>query len=162
MNNKIYKEATKDAKKYAEAKMSYGEGAGIKRRHVNAEIEKKMENESYKRAFEKALDDINYEKIVKDIKAKNEAKAFSKGVRKGIKKTLAVCGSAVGAFSLYLNNKKEVDEFVNSIAERFKGKTKKGKDLTMRKKEECLKELEEDKRKAEMWLRSQGIEVHYV
>ena len=49
------KEANKDAKEYARAKMYYGKGAGNRRKLINATVAEKSKDKNYKDAFDKAL-----------------------------------------------------------------------------------------------------------
>lgn len=51
------KEARRDAKEYAKAAMGYGEGAGIRRRLIQATVESKaFRDEAYARAFDDAIE----------------------------------------------------------------------------------------------------------
>jgi hypothetical protein len=49
--------AAKDAKEFARAKMYYGEGAGIRRRQINAQVKQRSNDPAYKQAFDKSLAD---------------------------------------------------------------------------------------------------------
>lgn len=52
-SHKVNKEASKDAKEYARAKMFYGEGAGNRRKLINAKVEEKSKRlPGYKDAFD--------------------------------------------------------------------------------------------------------------
>lgn len=52
---KIKRVAKKDAKKFARAKMYYGEGAGIRRRLIKAKVYERSKDERYKKAFDEYL-----------------------------------------------------------------------------------------------------------
>lgn len=47
--------ADKDAKEHALAKMYFGEGAGIRRRQIKAQVDQRSKDPVYKEAFDKAL-----------------------------------------------------------------------------------------------------------
>ena len=46
------RDAKKDAKEYATAKMYYGEGAGTRRKQINAVVNQRSKDEAYKKAFD--------------------------------------------------------------------------------------------------------------
>lgn len=150
MKKDLYKEARKDAMKYAKAKMNYGTGAGIQRRHVNAELEKKLSNEAYKDAFDYELAHLDYDKIIFDINAKNKSRDFYKAVKSGIKKTIAVGTAGIGLYSFYEANK-------GSINQMFVGLKNKSKSLLKTKKQ---KEYEEERKKAKAFLKMNGIDAY--
>lgn len=85
---KTEREASKDAKETAEAKMFYGEGAGIRRRHINNAVKSKMKDPVYKEAYERNLANQNMAKAGSSARsqrkvrnAKNGAVKTAKGVR---------------------------------------------------------------------------------
>lgn len=53
---KVDRMAKKDAKSYARAKMFYGEGAGNKRKLINAKVNARSKDPFYKQQFEKHLE----------------------------------------------------------------------------------------------------------
>ena len=52
---KQIKQAKKDAKEYARAKMFYGEGAGTRRKLIKNTVEQRSKEPTYKKAFDEAL-----------------------------------------------------------------------------------------------------------
>lgn len=50
----VRREARRDAKESARAKMYYGEGAGVRRRNINAIVKQKSKDPTYKAEYEKA------------------------------------------------------------------------------------------------------------
>ena len=46
------RDARKDAKEYATAKMYYGEGAGTRRKRINAIVNQRSKDEAYKKAYD--------------------------------------------------------------------------------------------------------------
>jgi hypothetical protein len=75
--------AAKDAKEHIQAKMYYGEGAGVRRRQIKAVVTERSKDESYRKAFDAHVNG-------QDL-AKASAKAHSKRKRtdvvQGTKKT---------------------------------------------------------------------------
>lgn len=66
---KRYREASKDAKEFARAKMYYGEGAGNRRKFIKAKVDEKSKDPGYKEAFDYALNKQDMNKHVKAAKA---------------------------------------------------------------------------------------------
>ena len=56
------RQAKKDAKEYARAKMFYGEGAGTRRKLIKAKVNERSKNEYYKKQFDSYLESQNMEK----------------------------------------------------------------------------------------------------
>lgn len=82
----IEKEAARDAERWAAAEMAYGEGAGVRRRHLEAEIGSKVENFSgYHEAFQKVYDSLDMDKFakaaIKERKALDRAAKASRNFR---------------------------------------------------------------------------------
>lgn len=65
---KTVKQAQKDAKEYARAKMYYGNGAGTRRKLINNTVNQRSKDPTYKKAFDAALSSQNMEKHVKAAK----------------------------------------------------------------------------------------------
>lgn len=62
----IVRYAKKDAKEYARAKMSYGTGAGTRRKLINATVkDRARKNKGYQKEFEKQLNELDMAKIAK-------------------------------------------------------------------------------------------------
>lgn len=73
--------AKKDAKKWAKAQMDYGEGAGVKRRHIKARIEARSKgNEYYKNKFEEYSNQEvkNKDKYARQSHKRRVGRAFMK------------------------------------------------------------------------------------
>lgn len=152
----IRKEAKKDAKRYAKAKMNYGDGAGIARRHINAELEKKFDDAKYQAAFEEELAKLDMEQIVREIKTKNNAKDLAGGLKKSIKTVAKVGTVAAGAYTFYAANQEGIDRIVSGVKIRVQNAINKRK----YKKETKIVRMT-DAQKAEAYLRSVGMEWHY-
>lgn len=146
----------KDAKRYAKAKMNYGDGAGIARRHLNAELEKKLADPAYAAAFEAELAKIDMEGVVREIKTKNNAKAVAGGFKKGIKIVAKVGTVAAGAYTFYAANQEGIDRIVNGV------KVKVSNAINRHKYKKQIKVVSmTDAQKAEEYLKSVGIDYHY-
>jgi hypothetical protein len=60
------KMAAKDAERYLAAEMFYGEGAGVRRRHMDAEVFQKQDSiPGYFEAFERAYSQLDLDKFAK-------------------------------------------------------------------------------------------------
>ena len=66
------KQAKKDAKEYARAKMFYGEGAGTRRKLINNTVKQRSKDLTYKKAFDEALSKQDMAKHA--VKARGERK----------------------------------------------------------------------------------------
>jgi len=80
------REARKDAKEFARAKMFYGEGAGTRRKLIKAKVEGKAKKDpNYKKAFDQHLNNQDMsrhaEKARGERKRKNVKKSAGKGIR---------------------------------------------------------------------------------
>lgn len=111
--------ASKDAKRFADAKMFYGETAGTKRKLLNAELNKKKARmPGYEEAFNKALQEVDYAKSAKKAVTKRHAIDTAYRTRVSVKKILGITGPiAVAAASVvYAKNKPAIDSFIASKA----------------------------------------------
>lgn len=88
------KSAKKDAKEFAEAKMYYGEGAGIRRRRIKQIVEQKSKDADYKKAFDYYYNNIDM--------AKTAAK--TKRVRKTKDAVKNTTETTLGIANMYLGN----------------------------------------------------------
>ena len=152
----IRKQAKKDARRYAKAKMNYGDGAGIARRHINAELEKKFDDARYAEAFEEALAELDMSEIVHEIKAKNSARDLAGGLKKSFKTVVKVGTVAAGAYGFYAANQEGIDRIVNGMKVKVQNAINKHK----YKKETKIVKMS-DAAKAEAYLKSVGIDWHY-
>lgn len=86
--------ARKDAKEYARAKMFYGEGAGTRRKLINATVKQRSVDPDYKKEFDRYL--------AKQDMAKHASKARGERHRKDVVKSTAK--TARGIKNMYLGN----------------------------------------------------------
>lgn len=91
--------ANSDAKEYAQAKMYFGEGAGIRRRQINAKVTQRSKDPAYKEAFEKSLDAQDMAKA--GAKARGQRKRTD--AVKGTKKTAKGIHHILNGNSQYAN-----------------------------------------------------------
>lgn len=113
---KFNKQVRKDAFKFAEAKMDYGKGAGIKRRHVKAELNVKFRDPKYKAAFDKAVGEANYRKATKKAKTSHDVREAKEQTARSVKaaaRFLTGTSTLTAAYILYSQNKPAVDRFLS-------------------------------------------------
>ena len=74
------KMAAKDAQRMSDARAAYGEGAGVRRKLLSKEINKKLETKEYKKAYEEAEKHVNVGKSLKRAeKLHKKSGTFVKG-----------------------------------------------------------------------------------
>lgn len=78
----VKRQAKKDAKEYARAKMFYGEGAGIRRKLINNTVKERSKDPSYKTEFDKAMSQQRMDKHVKKQPANEKEKTHTILLRK--------------------------------------------------------------------------------
>lgn len=82
----VKKEAKRDAFEAARAEMSYGEGAGTRRKLINASVEHKIDTiPGYEDAFYDALDDQNMNDHAKAARKERRTKDVSKTVGRNVR-----------------------------------------------------------------------------
>lgn len=98
----IEKIAAKDAAKWAEAELFFGEGAGTRRKLLSADIGYKTENVSeYYPAFKKAYDSLNFSQLAMNAAKERQsidrmnmvsknARAIIRGDRRGLSTGVAI------------------------------------------------------------------------
>lgn len=77
--------ASKDAKEAALAKVYYGEGAGIRRRQINAIVSTRSKDPAYKKAFDQHLADQDLAKASSKAHSKRKRTDVTKGTVKTAK-----------------------------------------------------------------------------
>lgn len=111
--------ASQDAKRYADAKMFYGQTAGTRRKLLKAELDKKKSRmPGYEDAFNKALENVDYAKSAKKAVVERKTKDAAYRTRVTVKQILGVTGTltAAAASVLYARNKPAVDNFIANKA----------------------------------------------
>ena len=115
---KMQKTAMKDAQRHTDAKMAYGKGAGTRRKLLKAEIDTKMKDPKYKKAFDDALASADHVKSVNRAKrwrAKEDTKDQAIRSTKIAAKSLTGTTSVAAAGILYLRYKPQVDAVVSNL-----------------------------------------------
>ncbi|ASR79973.1 hypothetical protein SEA_ARCADIA_9 [Arthrobacter phage Arcadia] len=79
------REAAKDAKEAALAKMYFGEGAGIRRRHINNAVKSKSRDPNYKEAFERHYANQDLAKAGTTARGQRKRKNASNATKKTAK-----------------------------------------------------------------------------
>lgn len=105
----------KDIRRYADAKMFYGQGAGTRRKLLKAELEnKRTKIPGYAKAFDAQVKDANYAKSAVKAKRERTRKDTAYRARVSTKQFFGVTGSltVTAASALYFANKQAVDAFV--------------------------------------------------
>jgi hypothetical protein len=87
VSRSINRDAAKDAKEFARAKMFYGEGAGTRRKLIKAKVEGKSKNPAYKKAFDAHLSNQDMSKHADKAKGERKRKNVANSTRKGIRGT---------------------------------------------------------------------------
>lgn len=79
----VRREARRDAKESARAKMYYGEGAGVRRRNINAIVKQKSKDPTYKAEYEKAYAKQDLSKARRSAQRQRTVTDKTKGFRQG-------------------------------------------------------------------------------
>lgn len=79
----VRREARRDAKESARAKMYYGEGAGVRRRNINAIVKQKSKDPTYKAEYEKAYAKQDLSKARRSAQRQRTITDKTKGFRQG-------------------------------------------------------------------------------
>lgn len=113
---KLQKEAKRDAKRYADAKMYYGKGAGNRRKLLDAELSKKKKDPEYSKMFDEELSKVDMARSAKKAKAERTTRDVAYRTKVNTGKILRVAGpiAVTVAGIYYARNKDKVDSFVNS------------------------------------------------
>ncbi len=132
----IDKLAQKDAERFAAAEMFYGEGAGTRRKLLDAELQSKHNMPGYYEAFIEAYADLDLNKFAKGAikerqnidraaKASKNVRALKSGNVRGLSNgVFIVVGAAYLAHATGYDKKveKEVRDFYTQVKARYKAK----------------------------------------
>jgi hypothetical protein len=119
----VRREAKRDAKESVRAKMSYGEGAGNRRKLINKAVEaKKKKDPNYAKAFDYYYDKQDVAKAGQEARKwrkkndrKKSARRFRSGVAQslGFKSAMALAGAAAVGYAM---NYKTINPIVSNAA----------------------------------------------
>ena len=125
---KTRNQAYKDAQDTARSKMYYGEGAGVRRRNINAVVRQRSKDPTYKKAFDEAYAQQDMGKARRDAerqrKTTDRTEPIKTGVSRGMKKAVRAGGNAIAfaattaagvAASYYIRHTDEGKAMVNHI-----------------------------------------------
>ncbi len=125
---KTRNQARKDAQETARSKMYYGEGAGVRRRNINAVVRQRSKGPTYKKAFDEAYtkQDMGKARQVAERQRKrtDRTEPIKTGVSRGVKKAVRAGGNAIAfaattaagvAASYYIRHPDEGKAMVNHI-----------------------------------------------
>ena len=126
---KTRKQARKDAQETARSKMYYGEGAGVRRRNINAVVRQRSKDPTYKKAFDEAYAKQDMGKARRDAerqrKTTDRVEPVKTGISRGVKKavragtkaaTFAATTAAAVAASYYISHPDEGKAMVRNLA----------------------------------------------
>lgn len=121
-------QARKDAQETVRSKMYYGEGAGVRRRNINAVVRQRSKDPTYKKAFDEAYakQDMGKARQVAERQRKrtDRTEPIKTGVSRGVKRAVRAGGNAITfaattaagvAASYYLRHPDEGKAMVNHI-----------------------------------------------
>ena len=121
----------KQARKDAQSKMYYGEGAGVRRRNINAVVRQRSKDPTYKKAFDEEYSKQDMGKARRDAerqrKTTDRVEPIKTGVGRGVKKTVRAVGAAITftattaaatATAYYISHPDEAKRMVNAIAKK--------------------------------------------
>lgn len=121
----VRRQAKKDAKEFARAKMFYGEGAGTRRKLIKAKVNERSKDPNYKKEFEKALSEQDMAKHATKAKterklkdAKNSAVKTGRGIVNIVTGHPERLGASLAAAygTYYVGHKTGVDRVVARVA----------------------------------------------
>ena len=106
VSRRTNREASKDAKEFARAKMFYGEGAGTRRKLIKNTVEAKSKKDpTYKKAFDTHLNNQDMSTHASKARSERKRKNFRSGTAKtarGVKNTVMQTGATVSILGLGL------------------------------------------------------------
>ena len=123
----VRREARRDAKESARAKMYYGEGAGVRRRNINAIVKQKSKDPTYKAEYEKAYAKQDLSKARRSAQRQRTITDKTKGFRQGARNVgraitreatkavgFAAATAASAAIGYVIKNPKETKAFIQN------------------------------------------------
>lgn len=123
----VRREARRDAKESARAKMYYGEGAGVRRRNINAIVKQKSKDPTYKAEYEKAYAKQDLSKARRSAQHQRTITDKTKGFRQGAGRVgraitreataavgFAAATAASAAITYAIKNPKEARAFIQN------------------------------------------------
>lgn len=130
----VRREARRDAKESARAKMYYGEGAGVRRRNINAIVKQKSKDPTYKAEYEKAYAKQDLSKARRSAQRKRTVTDKTKGFRQGAgrvgrtitREATAAATTASAAIGYAIKNPKETKAFVQNAGRMAQAEVKIG------------------------------------
>lgn len=116
------RDASKDAREAAEAKMYYGEGAGTRRKRIKQIVQQRSKDEAYKKAYDYYYEHQDMAKIGVKTRAERKTRDTAKVVKKttrGIINKILQTGATVSASAAaiyYVAHQTGIDAFVANYA----------------------------------------------
>lgn len=135
----VRREARRDAKESARAKMYYGEGAGVRRRNINAIVKQKSKDPTYKDEYEKAYAKQDLSKARRSAQRQRTVTDKTKGFRQGAGRVgraitreataavgFAAATAASAAISYAIKNPAETKAFIQNAGNMVSAEAKIG------------------------------------
>ena len=135
----VRREARRDAKESARAKMYYGEGAGVRRRNINAIVKQKSKDPTYKAEYEKAYAKQDLSKARRSAQRQLTVTDKTKGFRQGAGRVgrsitreataavgFAAATAASAAISYAIKNPAETKAFIQNAGNMVSAEAKIG------------------------------------
>lgn len=136
------KQARKDARETARSKMYYGEGAGVRRRNINAVVRQRSKDPTYKKAFDEEYSKQDMGKARRDAerqrKTTDRVEPIKTGISRGVKKGIRAGGKAVGlavttaagvAASYYIQHPNEAKAMVHTLSRKAANSVNKARNV---------------------------------
>lgn len=139
---KTRKQARKDAQETARSKMYYGEGAGVRRRNINAVVKQRSKDPTYKKAFDEeyAKQDMGKARRAAERQRKttDRTEPIKTGVSRGVKKAVragtkaasfVATTAAATAAAYYIAHPLEATAMVGKLQNKVKSAAKRANNI---------------------------------
>lgn len=139
---KTRKQARKDAQETARSKMYYGEGAGVRRRNINAVVKQRSKDPTYKKAFDEEYAKQDMGKARRDAerqrKTTDRVEPIKTGIGRGVKKavragtkaaTFAATTAASVAAAYYITHPLEATAMVGKLQNKVRSTARRAQNV---------------------------------
>lgn len=139
---KTRKQARKDAQETARSKMYYGEGAGVRRRNINAVVKQRSKDPTYKKAFDEEYAKQDMGKARRDAerqrKTTDHVEPIKTGIGRGVKKAVrdgtkaaafAATTAASVATSYYVAHPREAAAMIGKLQNKVRSEVRRAQNV---------------------------------
>jgi hypothetical protein len=144
----VRRQAKRDANEYTKAKLSYGKGAGTRRKLINAKVSQRSGNSDYKSAFDDFVAGQNLSARARQAKVNTRTKAAARTTAKTAR---GVHRSLTGGFG-------SVSLASAAIAGAYLAAHQTGADKVIISKASDFMKSNRSQEATKAWLRSQGVQ----